>query len=276
MAYPNEHHGSVRLKDIYDGLKFIYFGYSSFMVDFFPTDGILLKDKHAPIWLYSTYLEYNPGIRYTVDGSEPTSTSPRYDYGTLVSAPATFTLKQFSNYGPDKTTSGHFKLGETLPTVKKPAAVKPGGFHYAYYESDSIQMPAFSKVKPVQQGQMGSDFSINNFAHKTPFACQVNGYLETERGGYYIFFLEADFKARLYIGDQLLIDIDVSRNQAGSKSFIVPLAKGLYPIRMEYLHKKGDRDFSLTYMAPEAPENARLAHIPINIPSRFQYEKEAN
>lgn len=273
MVYPNEHHGSVKLKDFYDGLKFTYFGYSSFMVDFFPMDGILLKDKPVPILLYSTYLEFNPGIRYTTDGTEPTPQSPRYEYGTRVSAPSVFTLKQFSNYGPDKIAKGHFSLGNVLPPVKKPSGIDTIGFHYAYYESDSTHMPSFKSLKPVKQGQMDNNYNLNSFGHKAPFACAVDGYLEIERDGYYTFFLEADYMAKLFLGDQLIIDIDQSHNTIGSKSFVLPLAKGFYPIRMEYLHKSGDRDFSLTYIPPPAPGSERLAHVPINIPLRVQYAK---
>jgi predicted alpha/beta superfamily hydrolase len=272
ISSPDEHHGSVRLKNIYDGLKFTYFGYSSFMLDFFPMDGILLKGKPVPILLYSTYLEYNPGIRYTIDGSEPLPTSTRYDYGIQISAPAVFTLKQFSNYGTDKITRGHFILGNVFPPVQKPLQFSPGGFHYAYYKSDSSQVSS-SNINPLQQGITDKDFNINNFDYKAPFSCIIDGYLEAEKDGYYIFFLESDYLAKLLIGDKLLITIDRSHEETGSKSYVVPLAKGFYPIRMEYAHKTGDRNFSLTYMTPVAKTDERLAHLPINIPLRLQYGK---
>ncbi len=43
MAYPDESHGTVRLKSAYDGLKFSYPGYSSKKTVFHPINGILLS-----------------------------------------------------------------------------------------------------------------------------------------------------------------------------------------------------------------------------------------
>jgi hypothetical protein len=55
--YPNETHMSVRLKGIYDGLKYAYLGYNSEkMVEFHPNNGSLLEGKPAPIFLMVTFL----------------------------------------------------------------------------------------------------------------------------------------------------------------------------------------------------------------------------
>ncbi len=53
--FPNESHNSVRLKAIYDGLKFSYAGYPGTPPEFHPMNGILLKDKPASIFMFSTY-----------------------------------------------------------------------------------------------------------------------------------------------------------------------------------------------------------------------------
>jgi len=264
MAYSDEHHGSIRFKSIYDGLKFTYFGFSSFMLDFFPMDGILVKNKPASIMLYSTYLDYNPGIRYTTDGSEPTTTAARYEYGIRVSAPAELTLKQFSNWGPDKIAKGHFRVGNVLPPTPKPAVAMPGGLHYTYYEGSWDQMPNFNRLHPMQSGRADQAFSVSHFTDKSPFACLLEGFLEVQKSGYYIFFLEADSAARLRINDTSLIEINVSRDKVGSKSFVVPLKKGFYPIRLEYFHKTGERNLRHTYLPP-SPGEERLARLPINI-----------
>lgn len=270
----DEHHGSVRMKNIYDGLKFTYFGYSSFMIDFFPMSGILLKNKPVPILLYSTYLNINPGIRYTTDGSEPTEKSRRFDYGILVSAPCVFTLKQFSNFGSDKIMKGTFTSGTIFPALKNTAALDSGGFHYAYYKCDSNKLSIIKNSKPLQQGAMDSTFNLNNFSSKTPFACITDGFLKCSKDGYYTFFVETDTLAKLYVDNKLLISIDVSLDKLNSKSFILPLAKGFHQMRMEYFHKSRDRNLSLTYLPPSSTDVEKLAHLPINIPSHLKYRKK--
>jgi hypothetical protein len=273
VANDDEHHGSVRLKNIYDGLKFTYFGYSSFMIDFFPMDGILRKNKPIPILLYSTYLNINPGIRYTTDGSEPTEKSRRFDYGTLISAPSVFTLKQFSHYGADKIMKGKFSLGNIFPSLAKINGLDSGGFHYAFYECDSNNLSITNNSKPLQQGVMNDAFSLNNFSSKVPFACIVHGFLKCRNDGYYTFFMNADSLAKLYIDDTLLTTINFSTDKLSSKSFVLPLAKGFHQIKVEYFHRNGDRNFSITYLPPSSSEVEKLAYLPINIPLNLQYRK---
>lgn len=274
IANADEHHGSVRLKNIYDGLKFTYFGYSSFMVDFFPMDGILIKNKPIPILLYSTYLSINPGIRYTTDGTEPTAKSPRFDYGTLISAPSVFTLKQFSNYGPDKLMKGNFSVGKMFPAVAKPGILDSGGFHYAYYKCDSNSFLIINNSKPLEEGVMNDNFNLNNFSSKAPFACIIDGFLKCREEGYYTLFMDADTLARLYIDNKLLTTINNSLDKLTSKSFVLPLAKGFHQIRVEYFHKSGDRNLAITYLAPNFSNTQKLAHLPINIPLNLQYRNK--
>jgi hypothetical protein len=235
-------------------------------------EGILIKNKPIPIFLYSTYLDINPEIRYTTDGSEPTARSPRYDYGTLVSAPGIFTLKQFSNFGADKIMKGKFTLGNMFPASTKISGLDSGGFHYTYYECDSNKL-VIDSLKPLQRGIMNDTFNLNNFSFKAPFACIIEGYLKCGKNGYYTLFIDADSWAKLYVDEKLLSTIDYSLDKLTSKSFVLPLAKGFHQFRVEYFHKRGDRNLSITYLPPSSPEVANLAHLPINIPFDLQYRK---
>ena len=51
VTYPNEKHNSVRLKAMYDGIKFAYSGYPGASLNFHPMNGILLEDKPIRIWV---------------------------------------------------------------------------------------------------------------------------------------------------------------------------------------------------------------------------------
>lgn len=269
-VYANEDHGSVRLKSIFDGLKFTYFGYDSTPVTFFPAGGILLKGKPTRIGVYSTALTYNPGVRYTTDGTEPTPASRRFEFATPVRAPAELKVKLFANRGPDKVVSGRFKLGSTFPTVRRPVGVSPGGFHYAYYEGDWKSLPSFVGLRPKSAGRADD---VRSFPGKGGGAFLIEGALEVLEDGYHVFFLDAGGRAKLFIGDQLLIDFDSAHDTPESKSFVVPLRKGFYPVRVEYLFNDGDRRLDLTYRPPSLAITGDLETLPVKIPLRLQYAK---
>ncbi|RFS22708.1 hypothetical protein DVR12_13015 [Chitinophaga silvatica] len=267
---PDEHHGSVRLKNIYDGLKFTYFGYSSFMLDFFPLSGIIAQNKPVPIYLYSTYLQMNPGIRYTTDGAEPTPHSKKYDYGMLITNPAILTMKQFSNYGEDKVMKGIFKSGNIFSAIVPPSKIEAGGFNYTFYNYDTTTL-IIDSLKPLSKGITDNSFSVYSYTGNTPFACKVDGYLKCLNTGYYTFFIDADYIARWYVDNQLLLTINQPADKLSSKSYVLPLAKGFHHFKLEYLHKGGDKNLSITYLNQAFGDKSTLAKLPIGIPFSLQY-----
>jgi len=270
VANRDEDHGSVRLKNIYDGLKFTYFGHSGSMIDVFPNDGILLKGKPIAIMNYSSFDE-EPGIRYTADGSEPTTRSPKYDYGIRISAPARLTVKQFSNWGPDKKVTGKFVLGRPLQPAALPAGATAGGLHYDEYAGASGD-PTGHAGPPAAAGRANVDFNLGRFG-RAPFAMTLSGYFQAKADGYYIFFIESDAAATLAVGGRQLIAIDPARDGREQKSFVVPLKRGFYPLRLAYRHQAGDARLNLTYLSPVRPDDT-LAHLPIMIPNALLYASD--
>lgn len=73
--FPNESHNSVRLKAIYDGLKYSYSGYPGTPPVYHPMNGILLKDKPTTIYVMNQY----PELRYSINGTDPDETSWKAD-----------------------------------------------------------------------------------------------------------------------------------------------------------------------------------------------------
>ena len=262
--FPNESHNSVRFKAIYDGIKFSYSGYSETPPQFHPMNGILLKDKPATIYILSTL----PDLRYTVDGSEPTVTSLEAGQMISITGPATLTIKSCSPGAKySKTAKGRFESGEVLPAISKLKRAAPGGLKYSYYEGSWDKLPDFTTMKPSATGVADSTFSIQKLPSKTNFACLFEGYLEIVTDGYYIFGLGSDDGSKLYLGDKLLIDND-GLHMVVTKSFVLPLQKGFYPVRLEYFQKEGGSGPDLVYMPPDAkPGN------PVKIPWKYLYHK---
>jgi len=262
VTYPNETHNSVRLKAMYDGIKFNYSGYSNTPISFHPMNGILLKDKPTPIVVLNSNLDF----RYTTDGTEPDQTSEKVTNSMFaVTGPAQLVLKAFSASGKyDKTARGNFELGEALPSVPQPKKAKQGGLKYSYYEGNWDKMPDFKRLKPVQAGVADSLFYTNKLPGKTNFACLSEGYFEIPGDGYYIFALVSNGCSRLILGDKLIIEHDGAGVAESIKTFILPLKKGFYPVRVEYLQKNESSVFQLLYVNMETG-NAT------NYPFRLQY-----
>ena len=78
----------------------------------------------------------------------------------------------------------------------------------------------------------------------------MNGYLKIREEGYYIFVLDSDDGAKFYINNDLLLVNDGLHATGNAQTFIVPLEKGFYPIRVEYFQRGGERGLHLLYVQP--------------------------
>jgi len=77
----------------------------------------------------------------------------------------------------------------------------------------------------------------------------LDGFLEAKEDGYYVIYLVAVKGSKLYIGDKLLIDW--ADNYTGQYySYLLPLSKGFYPVRIEYFSKKANFNLMLGYLTP--------------------------
>ncbi len=262
-AYPDETHGSVRLKSMYDGLKFSYAGFNAGAVEFHPMNGIMMKDKPIKIWYFNDASK----LRYTTDGTVPTLSSAKMQSLIFLKEPGRLTVKQFTSREKyNKITTGEFKEGTYLPAKAKAKNLKPGGLHYNYYEGEWDKLPDFKTLKPVKSGVTDSTFNFLQLPRKTNFALLFEGQIEIQQDGYYAFGLSSDDGSKLYINSQLMIDDDGLHDGNDIKSYILPLQKGFYPIRVEYFQKDGGMDLKLVYITP-----AMLTPQPITIPFNLQY-----
>lgn len=258
-AYAGETHSSVNFKTIYDGLKFSYAGYNMKNIDFHPMNGIVLKDKPIKVWCFSDV----SAVRYTTDGTEPSENSAKMENEITLAGPAALTMRSFSTrrrYA--KVSTGIFREGKALAAGSKPRKAVAGGLKYTYYEGSWDSLPDFKKLKPVQRGYMDKDFNLQKLPRENDFAILLEGHIEIQEEGYYIFGLDSDDGSRLYLGDQLLINHDGLHSKGNAKSYIVPLKKGFYPLRMEYFQKDGGRGFDLIYVTPN---NLQPQPIPLEV-----------
>lgn len=262
INYPDETHSSVRLKSIYDGLKFSY-GWRNGQIEFHPMNGIVSKDKPLKVWYFGDTAK----TYYTLDGSQPTSLSAKVQPEISIAGATKITIKQFTNRARyDKMKTGDFIVEKGLSPITKQKNILPGGFHYAYYEGKWDSTVNFKLLKPQQEGITTADFDIDKLPAKNNYALVIDGLLQAKEEGYYIFVLDADKGSKLYLGNQLLIQWEGSYSSR-TYSYILPLQKGFYPFRLEYLHRNEDFKLKLSYLTPGTLDSKN----PVPIPADLQY-----
>jgi predicted alpha/beta superfamily hydrolase len=260
VPYKEETHSSVRFKTTYDGLKYTYAGMVSDL-QFAPDSGIVLKDSPIKIW----YFDDTTRLHYTLDGSTPTEASPAVAPEITLKGPAKVSFRRFTNRSRyDKSVTGEFVLGTPTPTVNLPGTSRPGGFSYAYYEGDWDTWPDLGKLQPVKTGIAGKGFDIDNLPRKINYALLIDGFIQIKEDGYHLFVLNADKNSKLYLGGKLMMNWNGGYNHM-INSYILPLKKGFYPFRMEYLHKKQDFRLQINYLTPGRIKTKDPQPIPLDL-----------
>jgi predicted alpha/beta superfamily hydrolase len=246
--YDNETHNSMMFMTVYDGLKHTYAGYTNETLRFYPAAGIVEKDK--PVTIYAGG-ELFSDIGYTIDGTEPGATAPKVKDGQFtISQPGQLTIKAFCNFDQySKKVTGTFKAGGAPSPVSKPKNVKPGGWRYRYYEGDWSNLPDFKKLKPVASGMTDKDFNFTKLPRQQNLACLFEGYVEVKDEGYYTFGIDCEGGVKLFIGNQPIIVYDGLHTLENYQSYVLPLKKGFYPVRLEYFGQR-KADLRLVYLTP--------------------------
>jgi len=260
VPYADETHSSIRLKGTYDGLMFSYAGLTS-DIQFVPMSGILLKDKPIKLW----YFDDMKRMHYTLDGSAPTTASPTVSPELSLAGPATVTYTRFTNRSRyDKSVRGEFKVGEALKPVVKPKTYKPGGFGFSYYEGEWNSWPDLRNQKPQLTGITDKNFDANALPRKNNYALLIEGLFEAKEDGYYMFIFQADKQSKLYVGGKLLMEWNGGYTKP-TYTYILPLQKGFYPLRLEYLHQKEDFKLGLVYLTPSTMDSKDPVPIPVDL-----------
>ena len=260
--YPNETHMSVRLKGIYDGLKYAYYGYySRKLVEFHPNNGTLLEGKPAPAFLNGSF----PDVYYTVDGSEPDKSSRRAPQMIEITGPAELRVKWIGENEKYIITSiGNFEISKVWPAIQIVKDIKTGGLRYSYYEGKWKTLPDFTKLKAVKNGIADSSFSLDKLPARSDFACVFEGYIKIDMEGYYNFALCSSDGSKFFINGREIINNDGLHASDWYRSYVVPLQKGFYPVRLEYFLSEGNRRLDLIYISPNT-------HEPVNMVFRMMY-----
>ncbi|MEQ9442011.1 MAG: PA14 domain-containing protein [Cyclobacteriaceae bacterium] len=171
-------------------------------------------------------------IRYTLDGSEPTASSP--SYSSPITVNETTTIRAVV-YEDDLQSESYEHTFEKVKPLQNERVRRPEqGLSYDYFEGEWKQLPDFATLTRQKQGT-ATDLDVEKIAgnREDHFAIRFQGYLKAPQEGMYTFRLQSDDGARIFIHDKLVIDNDGSHSSSRQQGFIA-LKKGYHPIEILY------------------------------------------
>jgi hypothetical protein len=194
--------------------------------------------------------EKDVALRVTVDGTDPTTTSPFYTGPMTLTATTTVKAAAFRG---DTLLGDVVEAAFTQAEYREPARVdglKPG-LHYSYYEGKWEGLPDFDALEPVERG-IATGFDISLRRGEDEFAFRFHGYLSVARDGVYTFATRSDDGSTLYIGERKVVDND-GLHGARERSAPIALRAGLHPIRVEFFERDGAEQLRVHYEGPGLP-----------------------
>ena len=187
-------------------------------------------------------------VRYTTDGSAPTSASPVAVGINQVSASSDFTLTAMCFVG-EKAVSGsvekrffHQEIAEACE-VTNPSR----GLKYAYYEGRWSSLPDFSTIG-IKSSGTAETVGISLKEKETDYGLTFNGYLYIPHPGIYKFILTSDDGSFLRISDKEVVNDGLHAME--DKTMELALAEGLHPIEIRFFQRAGGDGLELKWQVP--------------------------
>ena len=190
-------------------------------------------------------------IHFTLDGSEPTRLSRRYDGPFDVARDTTLKARAFPE-GVDIPVVSTAKFAKLALLPAEKADGVSSGVNFRYFEGEWKRLPGFDSLTPVKQGK-SDRFSLDQRQRREQFGLSFSGFVSVPRDGAYTFFTRSDDGSRLRIGSSAVADNDGVHGTV-ERSVAVGLKAGLHPITVEYFQGKGDLDFDILYEGPGIPK----------------------
>jgi len=211
---------------------------------------IILHGMHGPVdVLGKTYdLEMPPqGAVLPDDQIAAILTHVRASWGNQFPAVTAETVKTIRAATADRNTP--WTALELLKLHPLPLAKTALHNLISYvYRGNWTHLPDFAKLKPesVEEEHDGI-ITLADSPHEEHFAMVWEGQLEVPADGEYLFSLDTDDAGKILVNGENILEVHGLGPMNGSRvqRSRIPLAKGLHPIRVEYLQNKDKRGISV-------------------------------
>jgi hexosaminidase len=208
-------------------------------------DRLVLEDR-----IRLTINSLFPGgeVHYTIDGSEPTVTAPRYTAPLdlrLTSAPVTVSARVFL---PNGRRSPVARARITRATWTEPAGVladtlRPG-LAYAYFEGELKSADDVKQGQPLRVGTV-PDVGLRGDERPEHYGVRLTGLVRVPDDALYTFYLSSDDGAKLLIRGEVIAD-----NDGGAGQGQIALRRGFHPIEVVFFQATGPAKLRLEVSTP--------------------------
>ncbi|TSA38431.1 MAG: hypothetical protein D4R64_03035 [Porphyromonadaceae bacterium] len=202
--------------------------------------GIFIDQTEVAIKKNETLSE----IRYTLDGTVPTSLSTVYTSPLKVTETITITAACFKD-GRAMTGNTSLTVNKVIPVSGRQVPQAKPGLLFNLYRGDWDKVPDYNGLNPNLSG-IATDFSLANKASDEKFSIDYQGFINIPADGIYTLSLNSDDGSKLYIVEKLVIDNDGLHGPA-TKSADLALGKGLHSIRISFFEKSGGNNLELLW-----------------------------
>jgi hexosaminidase len=190
-------------------------------------------------------------VRYTTDGSDPTTSSQKYERPFRLGVSPQGTTVTARVFLPNGHSSPP-RSATFTQTTHRPAddlVVVQEGLSYQYFETsvrsvrriDSLPQTREAIVKRVER--KGDETAER-------YALRLSGYLRVPGDGLYEFALSSDDGSNLEIGGRVVVNNDGLHGDE-ERTGMIALRKGLHPIIVRYFQGGGGASLALRYRRTE-------------------------
>ncbi|SFG38688.1 family 20 glycosylhydrolase [Pontibacter chinhatensis] len=183
-------------------------------------------------------------IRYTTDGSQPTTSSKVLDKPLTITETTTLKIAAFTPEGLKGDTYTTTYEKQTYAKAVAAKSTKPG-LQATYYKASFKNTGGMTKATPTGVAEV-AQLQVPREAQAPSFGVQFRSYLEVPETGIYTFFFTCDDGGVLRIADRLVVDND-GLHPPQEKIGQVALEKGLQPFALDFIEGGGGYTLQLLY-----------------------------
>lgn len=190
----------------------------------------------APIKVSASTTTPGAQLRHTTDGAEPVADSPLLPDSLEIANSTALSVRAFrEGLAPSAIATACFAW--LVPREPVAGLAAREDFDFAYYHGEFMRLPDFATLAPVKTGRLAA-LELSPREREQNFAFRFQGVFIAAADGLYSFHLESDDGARLWLGDELVVDSD-GLHGPEEKSAAVLLKAGAHPLTLGYFNAAG-------------------------------------
>lgn len=186
-------------------------------------------------------------IFYTVDGSEPDTSSTLYTKAVEVDKTTTFKARAYKEgCFPSNILSTTVTKKAVNPAVEVKGLVN--GLNYALYIGNYRKTTDFAGSEPKQRGRC-ENFDLSVAKRSDGFGLEFSGYYKAPEDGFYQFWTKSDDGSRLWVDSELVVDSDGPHSAQFAGGFVA-LKQGYHEIKVLYFEGQVDEALEVHVTRP--------------------------